>query len=141
MFIKQISVFVENSSGSAADIIEIIAKANINIYALSIADTSDYGIMRLIVNHPQKTAELLKAEGVIVKVTDVIAIPIGHKPGGLSHVLQLFKSGNIALEYMYAFPSEKIDDAVVVTKTNNPQNAIDVLSKNGINPLPFEAIV
>ena len=141
MFIKQISIFVENSFGTAADILDILAKANINIYALSIADNSDYGIMRLIVDNPEATVELLKSEDIIVKSTDVLAIPIGHKPGGLSNVLQVLKSGNIAIEYMYAFLGRKTDDAVVVAKTHDAENAIKVLNDNGIKPLASEDII
>ena len=135
MFIKQISVFVENQFGTAADVLNILAQNGINISALSIADTSDYGIMRLIVDNPDKTKELLYETGIMVKCSDVLAIPIDDTPGGLAKIASYFKSGGVSIEYMYAFTDKNHGNAVVVTKTDNPEKAIEVLSENNIKPI------
>ena len=138
--IKQISVFVENKFGSAGDIITTLSKENINIRALSIADTADYGIMRLIVDNSQKAEKIIKEQGVMVKSTDVLAIPIGDKPGGLATVLEIFKDGEISVDYMYAFVGRKADKAILVTKTDDLEKSQILLEKAGISPLKADEL-
>ena len=135
MYVKQISVFVENSFGSAAETLDVLTKENININALSIADTSDYGIMRLIVDAPEKARDLLKEYGAMVKITEVLAIPMSNAPGGLSAVLAILTNANITIDYMYAFPSNSKEKAIVITKTNDLEKTVNVLKENGIYPL------
>ncbi len=135
MSIKQISVFVENTFGSAADTLSVLAKENIDIRALSIADTADYGIMRLIADAPDKAKELLQAQGIIVRQTDVLAIPIADVPGGLSAILGMLCDGKVSIEYMYAFVGRKHGNAILVTKTSDDTAAVVALKQHGIEPL------
>ncbi len=135
MSIKQISVFVENTFGSAADTLSVLAKENIDIRALSIADTADYGIMRLIVDAPEKANELLRSQGIIVRQTDVLAIPIADAPGGLSSILGILCDGKVSIEYMYAFVGRQHGNAILVTKTGDDASAVSALEQHGIEPL------
>lgn len=135
MYVKQISVFVENSFGSAVETLSVLANEKININALSIADTSDYGIMRLIVDDPEKARDLLREHGATVKITDVIAIPIENVPGGLSTVLSILTNAHLSIDYMYAFPADAKERAIVITKTGDLEKTVAVLKENGISPL------
>ena len=100
MTMKQLSVFVENKPGTLAEITGILGANDIDMCALSVADTERYGILRLIVNNPQKAEDALKAAGFKVSLTDVIAIAVSHKPGGLSEALKYVAQAGIAVEYM-----------------------------------------
>ena len=103
MIIKQISIFVENKPGRLAEITEIIAKNDINIRALSVADTTHFGILRIIVDDPEMVQRVLKEAGLTVSITSVITAAINDRPGGLAAVLKLFAAHDIQIEYMYAF--------------------------------------
>ena len=140
MFVKQISIFVENRSGSAADILEILAKENINICTLSIADTADYGIMRLIVDDPDRAKVLLQENGVMAKCTDVLAIPIPDQPGGLAGVLKILKEAGVAIDYMYAYVGHRQKNAVVLAKADDPDRALAALEEHGIIPFSAEQL-
>lgn len=131
MFVKQISAFVENKSGKLVEIIGILAENNIDISALSIADTTDFGILRLIVNDPDKAQSALKEQGIIAKATDVIALAVPDRPGGLVSVLELLKNNDIAVEYMYAFVGKSDRGAMVIIKTDKPEAAVSVLKEGG----------
>lgn len=140
MNVKQLSVFVENKAGRAYLIADTLSKNNINISALSIADTSEYGIMRLIVNDPEKAKKLLQESGVMVKITDVIAIPMGNNPGALTNILKILTENDISVKYMYAFVNKTNDGAVLITKTNDNDTAILTLEKLGIDPISQEEL-
>ena len=133
MFVKQISVFVENKSGKLVEIIGILADNNIDISALSIADTTDFGILRLIVNEPEKAKEALKEQGIVVKTTDVIALAVPDKPGGLVGALELLKNKGVAIEYMYAFVGKSNRGAMVIIKPDNLDVAFNILKENGVD--------
>lgn len=135
MFVKQLTIFVENKFGRVADILDILAKNNIDIRALSIADTSEYGLMRIIASNPSAAKNLLQEAGVIVKITDAIAVPLDHTPGGLSKVMALLKDEGISVNYLYAFTGREGAEAVVVMKTDKPEETVKVLSLGGITPL------
>ncbi len=135
MNIRQLSIFLENKVGRASAVIDALSESNINISALSIADTAEYGIMRIIADNPQKAKDVLTDTGVMVKITNVLAIPMGHKPGELSRLLKILTDSDISIEYMYAFVNEHNGGAVLITKTNNPEGAIEALGKNKITPL------
>ncbi len=140
MFVKQISVFLENKSGRLAEVTSILGDKNIDISALSIADTTDFGILRLIVNKPEEAEKVLRDDGFTVSVTNVIAIGVKDEPGGLSKALQVLSSESIEIEYMYAFVNKSEDDALVILKTGNPQKATNVLGSNGISVLKSEQV-
>ena len=129
MFVKQLTVFVENKSGRVSDILEILGKAGIDISALSIADTSDYGLMRLIASDPEKAKKVLYDAGVVVKITDALAVPIENRPGGLFDVMKRLKDGGISIEYLYAFVGQKNGEALVVMKTDNNEKAETLIAK------------
>ena len=114
MLLKQVSVFVENKSGKLFEILKLLGDNNIDISALSIADTTDYGILRLVLNKPKKAVEILKENNFIVKIHDVIAIRIDNKPGGLVSALDLLRSNNIEISYLYAFVASLGNSASVM---------------------------
>ena len=130
--VEQISVFLENKAGRLAEVTRILADSGINIRALSLADTSDFGILRLIVNDNAKANEVLKQQGFTVGKTDVVAVEVADRPGGLHNILQvLFKSG-INVEYMYAFVQQSGNNAVIIFRFDNIEDAIRVLTENGV---------
>lgn len=135
MLIKQISVFVENKSGRLAEITKVIADANIDMRALSIADTTDFGILRVIVNKPDEAEKLLREAGMTVSVTNVIAIGVDDQPGCFSNALQVLASNNVDVEYMYAFVSRDTKKAYIIVRVADNDKAIGVLTREGIELL------
>jgi len=135
MRVKQISIFLENKSGRLADVTHALGNSDINIRALSIADTSDFGILRLIVNDPTKALSILKDEGFTVSQTDVIAVEVSDSPGGLAAALDALKTENINIEYMYAFIEKSSNDALVVFRVEEITRAISLLENEGFNLL------
>ncbi len=131
MKIKQISVFVENKSGRLAEITEIIAENDINIKALSIADTSDFGILRIIVDCAEKTEKILRYAGLTVSMNTVIAVKIHDKPGGLSSALKFLSEKGFTVEYIYAFLSKNDKEAYVVLRVDREDEAIKALEQAG----------
>ncbi len=132
MFIKQLSIFVENKFGRLEAIVDALHKNEINIRALSIADTTDFGILRVIVDNAVKAKEALDSIGVIAKITDVIAVYLDDKTGGLAKVLKILTDEKISVEYMYAFLSRQTDKALMVLKADDEPRAEKALKINGI---------
>jgi hypothetical protein len=128
MIIQQLSVFLENKSGRLTEVTEALASAQINISAFSIADTSDFGVLRMIVNKPGEAMKILSAKGVSVNITEVIGFIVPHEPGGLHRTLNILSSEGISVEYMYAFALG--DRASVILRTDAVQQAIAVLQKH-----------
>lgn len=133
MLIKQLSVFIENKPGGLAPIIEALGKSNVDISALSLADTSEYGILRIIVNNPDLAVTVLKELGVVVKKTDVLAVAMDDTPGGLSKVLEVFVKNDINVDYMYAFVGSVTNKALMVVKVTDSSAAAKALDKAGIS--------
>ena len=127
MAVKQISIFVENKEGRIKKAIDTLARAGINIRALSIADTTKYGILRLIVSDNEKAIEALENDGFIVKENGVIVIAVPDEPNGLNSTLAIFDEKDINLEYLYAFVSSKVDEAIVAMRLENMEKAIEAL--------------
>ena len=141
MFVKQISVFMENRAGRLEEITGILAKSNVNIRALSLADTSDFGILRLIVDNPDRTAQILKKEGFTVRETEVIALEVEDKPGGLHDILTLFSRAGISIEYMYAFLERRHENkAVLIIRVEAAAKAVKTLEDAGKHLLAAEEI-
>lgn len=140
MYVKQLSVFVENKFGRMAEILSALANNSIDISALSLADTSEFGILRLIVDKPELAVEVLKEEGVIVKLSDVLAIAIDDTPGGLSKALNVLTNANVAIEYMYAFIGKADGKAMTVIRVDDEFKAIDALNAGGVTLLTTEDI-
>jgi len=134
MLIKQISVFLENRRGRLAEATQILGKREINISALCVADTADYGVLRLIVNKPQEATAALREGGFTVRETDVIAIAINDSPGGLNLVLKTLEEARVSVEYIYAFAMRRHNQnqALAVFKVGNNQDALTALNNSGI---------
>ena len=135
MAVKQISIFVENKEGRIKKAIDTLAKENINIRALSIADTTKYGILRLIVSDNEKAINALEKDGFIVKENEVIILAVPDEPNGLNSTLAVFDEKDINLEYLYAFVSSKTDEAIVVMRLENMEKAIGALNESNIKIL------
>lgn len=140
MFAKQVSIFVENKKGSIANVISTLGKNDINIRALSVADAADYGILRLIVNNPEKAYEILHKEGYVSKLTDVLAFAVLDKPNGLGSVLEILGNNNIEITYIYSFVGHYNDQAIGVIKTNNLDETKKILEKNKVKTLKYDEI-
>lgn len=140
MKLKQISIFLENRAGRLAEVTRVLGEHNINIRALSLADTSDFGILRLIVNRPDDAYAALKDSGFAVTTTEVIAVEIEDRPGGLAAVLAILEKANINVEYMYAFVEKATDKAVVVFRFEDVNTAIETLHQGGISVLSGEKV-
>ena len=140
MFVKQLSVFVENKFGRISEIINALAENSIDISALSLADTSEFGILRLIVDKPELAVDVLKEEGVIVKLSDVLAIAIDDAPGGLAKALSVLTEANVVIEYMYAFIGKADGKAMTVIRVDDEEKAIDALNKGGVTLLTTDDI-
>ena len=126
MIIQQLTVFLENESGRLAEVTGILAENNINISAFSIAETADYGILRMIVSNPDIAVQKLKDRHFSVNLTEVICMMVPHEPGGLSKALGILSGGGLGIEYMYAFAVSE-SKATVVLRTDDPKKAIKVL--------------
>lgn len=135
MLVKQISVFVENVPGKLVEVSQILGENNIDMSALSLADSSDFGILRLIVNDPDKAYQVLREHAFVVKQSEVIAVVIDDRPGGLTGVLQLLSGANLSVEYMYAFVGSQDGHAVVVLRANDTEAALKVLEANHVSTL------
>ncbi|MDO4732006.1 MAG: ACT domain-containing protein [Bacillota bacterium] len=140
MFIKQLSIFVENSPGRMISIIRILEENHIDIRALSLSDTSDFGILRLIVSSPEHACEALRAKGSTVRITEVLGIGITDQPGGLGQAVQLLSEQNINIEYMYAFTSPYNNNAYVILRVEENEAAAAVLQAGGVELLTPEDV-
>ena len=140
MVVKQISVFLENKSGRLAEVTKTLGCNGIDISALSIADTTDFGILRLIVNKPEAAEEILRGSGFTVRCTNVIAIAVADEPGGLAVALDVLDKESIGIEYMYAFIGKTENEALVILRVENPEKAVEVLMKRNIKVLPASTV-
>lgn len=129
---EQISVFLENKAGRLSEVTGILAEANVNIRALALADTSDFGVLRLIVDDNARAISVLKENGFTVGKTEVVAAQVKDEPGGLHYILDTLRSNNINIEYMYAYVRHSGQDAVMIFRFDNIAAAIDVMQKNDI---------
>ena len=129
---EQISVFLENKAGRLAEVTAILAEANVNIRALALADTSDFGVLRLIVNDNAKAVAALKNQGFTVGKTDVVAVEVEDKPGGLHRILDIFHKAAINVEYMYAFVTQSGNNAIMIFRFDDIDEAIKLLEENQV---------
>ena len=128
MYIRQISVFVENKGGELAQITDFLYKHNVNLRALSIADTAEFGILRIIVENPEETLSLLKNEGFTCTITDMIAVHMKDEPGSMAKIIRALADNNIFVEYAYAFPTEQKGHAILIFRVDNNAAAEYVLA-------------
>ncbi len=129
---EQISIFIENKAGRLSDITGILSKADINIRALAVADTSDFGVLRLIVNDNAKAEEALKNSGFTVRKTRVVAAKVDDNPGGLHRILDILKNAGVNVEYMYAFIQQSGDKAIMIFRFDQTDEAIKILLNNSV---------
>jgi hypothetical protein len=132
MTIDQISVFVENEPGKLADVTKTLAGAGVDLRAMSIADTRDFGILRVIVDDPYEAINSLKAADYVVNVTKVLAAEIEDKPGGLAAVLAVLGDAGVSVEYLYAFVSQKEGKAYVILRVEDADKAVAALGESGV---------
>lgn len=133
MSLKQLTVFVQNQQGALVEITESLAKGGVNIRALSIADTKDFGILRLIVNDTEKGSSLLSDAGYLIKITDVVGVKIGDAPGKLSSALKVLDENSINMEYLYAFMTRTEKHAYVVLRVEDNAKAEALLENAGFH--------
>ena len=129
--IQQLSVFLENREGRLDEVLKVLAENEVNIVALSLADTSDYGMLRMIVSEPQKGRTALKEEGITAMLTDVVALRVPHATGSLSKAMHYLVTGGVNVEYMYAFANG--NDAAAVLKSDDPGKVVEILKGNGFD--------
>lgn len=132
MSVKQLSTFVENVAGTVVEVTQILADNKINIHALVLSDTIDFGVLRLIVDDSKKAHRVLKENKFIVRQTDVLILPISQEVGSLNRALKVLKEGSISIEYMYAFSGKEYGKAFAVIKTEDLDGARRVLEENNI---------
>ena len=133
MKLNQLSVFLENKPGRLSEPCKVLAEAGINILTLSLADTQQFGIMRLVVKEWEKAKEALEKAGCVVNVTEVVALEVQDQPGGLESVLKIIEQGDINIEYIYAFTFRRKDKAIIIFRFEEPDTAIEVLQSKGVN--------
>ncbi len=140
MRVNQLTVFLENKSGRLSDVTRALADNNVNIRALSIADTLDYGLLRLIVDDPKHASEVLAEGGFTVKQTEVLAVEVPDEPGGLAGIIDMLSAKNLNIEYMYAFVGTSGKNAIVVFRIDPVAEAISALQEGGARILPGDAL-
>jgi len=133
MKITQLSVFLENKPGRLSVPCKALAAAGLNILTLSLADTRQFGILRIVLKDWQKAKQVLEAAGLVVNVTEVIAIEVEDRPGGLEHVLDVIEGAGMNLEYMYAFTFGGVGNAILVFRFEDPDAAVKLLQAKGVN--------
>lgn len=133
MATKQISVFLENKSGRLAEVTRILGEGDINLRAMSIADTADFGILRLIADNSDRALKILDSNNFTAKVTDVLAVEVPDKPGGLALVMKVFSENDVNIEYLYVSLERNKDNAVIIFKVENIELGAKVLEENSFN--------
>jgi len=132
MKIKQISIFLENRKGRLYDVCSLLGKNDINIRALNVAETESFGILRIVVNKPDVAVKVLKDAGIVAKITDVIAVEVEDRPGGLADILKALADEDVNIEYMYGFVEKSSDKALMVFRFDDVDKAAKVLKKHNI---------
>ena len=140
MKVRQISIFLENRSGRLASVLKEVGRAGVNIRALSLADTSDFGILRLIVDDVDTCVKALRATGHTFSLTEVLAVEVPDRPGGLAGILDVLSAADLNVEYMYAFVSRATEKALVVFRFERIDAAIAALQKAGVSVVEAEKV-
>lgn len=141
MTISQISVFVENKQGSMSGIAEVLAGANIDIRALTIADTTDFGILRLIVRDPEESKRVLQEAGYVVTINQVVGVEVPDQVGGLAKVLRILDDARVNIEYMYDFLAIKEEKAYIIIRVENNAKTVELLNTHGVRCITNSDIV
>lgn len=133
MKLTQISVFLENTKGRLYEVCSLLGKSNINIRALSVAESEEFGILRLVVDKPKEAVAALKKKGLVANLTDIVAVEVEDKPGGLASILKILYDHGINVEYMYGFVEKFSDKAILVFRFDDPDKAIKILKRNKVS--------
>ena len=140
MTAEQLSIFLENKAGRLAEVTRTLSEAGINIRALSLADTSDFGILRIIVSDHERAKAVLKERGFTLGRTTVVAVEVEDKPGGLHSILELLSANGINVEYMYAFVQQDTTNATLIFRFDKVDKAVEVLTANNIRIVPGDRL-
>lgn len=140
MYIKQLSIFIENREGRLEEVLHALKEKNVNIVSLSLADTSEYGLLRLLVTNPEAGREAMKEKGFSAMLTDVLAVKISHKAGSLQELLRIICEAKVNIEYMYALSTGR-EDASIVIKTSDLAKAAALLETKGVEIVTSEEIL
>jgi hypothetical protein len=132
MIIKQISIFLENVAGRLAEVTKLLAKHKINIRAMTIADTADFGILRIVVDRPEEAVKALRDGGFTAKTTDVLAVEVEDRPGGLARVMEIFQQNRVNIEYLYVSLEKNKDKAVVIFKVEDLNLGKKIVEEHGL---------
>ena len=141
MFIKQISVFIENRHGRLEEFTTLLGENGIDLIALSIADTTNFGILRAIVADNERALGLVRDHGYTANLTEVLAVAVPDSPGGLAGVLTMLRDGSISIEYLYSFVRRVGKDAIIIFRVDQPDKAAALLQEKGVRLLSQEEIV
>jgi hypothetical protein len=137
---RQISVFLENKRGKLAEVTGVLADNNIDMWAISIADTTNFGILRIIVDQPEKAVKVLRYAGYTVSTTKVLAVEVPDRPGGLHRVLKILSDEGVSIEYLYSFVRRPAERALILFKVDRLDDAVDILKRAGINVLTNDQV-
>jgi hypothetical protein len=140
MLIKQISIFIPNKKGSLSELTDILIAHNIDIRAIAVFDTAEYGILRIVVDDPDRAVEILRKEGIVAKLSKVIAVEPEDKPGSLNQIFNILRDADINIEYIYSFIMRKKEMPYVVLKVDDQEKAVEELTAKGINVINKEEI-
>jgi hypothetical protein len=132
MTIKQISVFLENSLGRLAEVTAVIGESGVNLRAASVADTADFGILRLVVDNPDRAISVLEAAGFTAKVTEVFGVELDDSPGGLARVMQIFDENGVNIEYLYTSLEHKSEKVVIIFRVEDTKHCAGIIKKQGL---------
>jgi len=135
MKVKQISVFLENTTGRLAEVTKVLGTGNVNLRAISIADTADFGILRLIVDTPNRTMKLLKEAGFTAKITEVIGVVVTDKPGGLMKIMDIFNAEGVNIEYLYSSLINEGGDAVIIFRVEDIDHGLKIVEQAGLQAI------
>jgi hypothetical protein len=137
---RQISVFLENKRGKLAEVTGVLADNNIDMWAISIADTTNFGILRIIVDDPDKAVDVIRNAGYTVSTTEVLAVEVPDQPGGLHQVLDILRKEGISIEYLYSFVRRPAEKALILFKVDCLNDAVDILKRTGISVLTNDQV-
>ncbi|MBQ2637437.1 MAG: acetolactate synthase [Methanobrevibacter sp.] len=140
MKIKQLSIFLQNRMGSLSQPLEVLSNVDVNIRAMCMADTSEFGILRLVVDNPEKGKSALEENNFLVKITEIIGVEMNDTPGGLTTVLKIIKDNQIDLEYLYAFTHDKAGKAILLLHADDIDELIEALQENNIVIVPSDEV-
>ena len=141
MKIHQVSVFLENKKGRLAEVCKLLGENAINIRALTVAESADFGVLRIVVDRPEEAVSLLRKNGLVANLSDIVAVEVPDKPGGLAGVLSVLRDSNLNLEYVYGFVEKFSENALIVFRFDDPDAAVKVLEKGGVRVLRKQDIV